>query len=299
MPAAKKVLAVCVNWNGRKVLPATLSSLANSHYPALEVMVVDNASEDGSVKLVPDSTRLLVLPRNSGYGAGLNAAVHPYVEATGRLPDAHPDFFLFLNNDIVLEPDLIDRLVRFAEDKDPAIYGPKILLQQKPSRLDAAWGRLTWSHVLARYRGKQAPDAPRWNRVRRVELLLGCLLLVHHRVLERVGLWDESFFMYHEEVDFLFRARNAGFPAYYCPFVRAFHQGAHSTRDQPLRKTYWLRRNTVYFFRKHRAGVAQWLHFALTLLASLAYNLLSFRWKRAGAISRGCLDGFGMVIHHD
>ena len=293
MSTHRKVLAVCVNWNGQQVLTDTLSALRQSHYESLDVVVVDNASTDGSLTLVPPSVRVLALDKNRGYAAALNAAIlesQESVDAGGCRSEA-PDYFYLLNNDIVVEPDGLGRLVQFAEEKGAGIYGPKILRHDDRTRLDAAWGRLDWSHVLCSYQGKGAADEPRWNLVKPVDLLLGCALLIHREIFAKVGLFDESFFMYHEEVDFLYRAAQMDYPIYYCPFAQAFHRGAHSTRQRPQQKTFWIRRNTVLFFKKHEVGTWRWVFFWFTLAASLIYNLLLLRWRRAYTIFEGVREG--------
>lgn len=297
MPADETVLAICVNFNGREVLPATLSSLQSSDYTDLEVVVVDNASTDRSDELVPESVRLLKLGSNLGYAAALNRGLQ--LPGARDDPGWKPDYYLFLNNDIELHPECISRLVQFARERGPGVFGPKILLKQDARILEAAWGHLDWSHVLARFEGKGASDSGVWNRVRQVDLLLGSVLLVSSAVPARVGLLDEDYFMYHEEVDFLFRVRRAGFPVFYCPFATAVHQAGHSTRGQPLRKTRWLRRNTVLFMRKHGASPWQWLWWASTLSLSVLYHLVRFRMARLGAIVTGIREGFAAEVRRD
>ena len=291
MPTDERVLAVVVNWNGRDVLPRTLEALGSTPCAKLEIAVVDNGSSDGSHALVPDTVRLVSLKENRGYGAGLNAVVRPALEE--KEPDGKPapDYFLLLNNDILVEPETIARLLEVAREKGPGVYGPKVLLQGSPDRLDAAWGRITWSHVHASFRGKGARDGRRFDRVRRVQLLMGCALLVHRRVFEETGLFDEAFFMYHEEVDFLFRAGRKGYPTYYCPAARVHHRRAHSTRDNPLQRVFWIRRNTVLFLRKHRAGAWAWGCWGKSLVLSLVWNVLLFRWRRVATIRRGVVAG--------
>jgi GT2 family glycosyltransferase len=295
MPRQPRVAAICVNWNGREVLPGTLDALLKSDYPPLEVLVVDNGSRDESASDLPEGVRLLSLNENRGYAAALNAGVRWLTREESGEGDA--DYYFFLNNDVELAPDLVGKLVAFAEEKGPGIFGPKILTYEEPGRLDMAWGEVTWHHVLARYHGKGAPDGRRWNEVRQVQLLQGSALLVHRSVPRQIGSLDENFFMYHEEVDYLYRASLHGFPVYYCPFTEARHRGAHSTRETPLRKVEWLRRNTVYFLRKHRAGGHRWACFYLTLSGSLAYNLLRLRTARTRAIWRGVREGFAVPLN--
>ncbi len=100
MSTHRKVLAVCVNWNGQRVLAETLSALRQSHYASLEIVVVDNASTDGSLALVPPSIRVLALDQNRGYAAALNAAIRGSQESVdaGSGRNKGPDYFFLLNN---------------------------------------------------------------------------------------------------------------------------------------------------------------------------------------------------------
>jgi len=193
---------------------------------------------------------------------------------------------------VVLGEDTVSKLLDFAEGRGPGVFGPRIVKFEDSNRLEAAWGKVSWSHVLARYYGKnRQKGSRRWNQAREVELLLGSALLVHRQIFEKVGLFDEAFFMYHEEVDFLFRARHSGFPVYYCPFTEVIHHGTYSTRGQPLKRTYWIRRNAVYFLRKHQANGLQWSYFGSTLCLSLLRSLLLLRWSRAKTILRAVKEG--------
>ena len=295
--ALPTVLAVCVNWNGRQVLPAALQGLASSSYPNLKVVVVDCASEDGSESLVSGDVTLIRLEQNRGYAGAINAALLQTEQFSN--PGAslgRPDFFLLLNNDVEVPPELISELVGFASSKGPCVCGPQVVAHSGPGRLEASWGRVDWSHVLARFEDQSRPlDSIADQEVRKVELLLGCALFIDSRALESVGLWDETFFMYHEEIDWLYRCQVVGIPVYYCPFVRIRHHGGAGTREAPLKKTYWLRRNAVFFLRKHGAGPVQWSIWATTLAGSLARNLLTFEWKRLGMICRGVRDGFRLA----
>jgi len=289
MPNDPKVLAICVNWNGGAVLAETLDALKAGNYPNLEIVVADNASEDGSVEIARRrGVRTVRNAQNLGYGAAINKAIADAATSPGEAPV----FFLALNNDVTLAKDALSSLVETAQRRGPGVYGPMILRADRPGHLEAAWGRMTFSHVLCHFEGENQPEHIAGENVRRVQLLLGSVLLIHRDVLEKIGGFDPRFFMYHEEIDFLYRLNRAGLPAYFCPAARAVHIGGHSTRSQPLLKTYWIRKNTVLFLRKHRPGTTQWLTWAATLLPSLAFNLVRFRWRRLRSIARGVRDGF-------
>ncbi|MDE2925386.1 MAG: glycosyltransferase family 2 protein [Acidobacteriota bacterium] len=296
MPTDERVVAIVVNWNGRDVLPATLDSLRCTLHPNLEIVVVDNGSTDGSADQVRDPVRLAPLAENLGYGGALNAVLRTSVPGAEDGSSPAAEYFLLLNNDILVEPETVSRLLETAREKGPGVYGPKVLLQDRPDRLDAAWGRITWSHVLASFRGKGARDGGRYGRVRRVQLLLGCALLVHRRVFEDAGFFDEDYFMYHEEVDFLFRAGRRGYRSYFCPAARAYHRRAHSTRHDPLKRVFWVRRNAVLFLRKHRAGAWAWGCWGKSLVLSLAWNVVLLRRRRVATIWRGVVAGMGREI---
>lgn len=296
MPTDERVVAIVVNWNGREVLPATLDALRSTLHPNLEIVVVDNGSTDGSADAVRDAARLVAVPENLGYAGALNKVLRALIP--GREDGASPvaEYYLLLNNDILVEPETVSRLLEIAREKGPGVYGPKVLLQARPGRLDAAWGRITWSHVLSSFRGKGARDGGRYDRVRRVQLLLGCALLVHRRVFEDVGFFDEDYFMYHEEVDFLFRAGRRGYRSTYCPAARVHHRQAHSTRHDPLKRVFWVRRNTVLFLRKHRAGAWAWGCWGKSLVLSLVWNVVLLRRRRVATIWRGVVAGMGGEI---
>lgn len=288
MPNDERVLAICVNWNGSEILPEAIQALLRSRHPP-EVVVVDSGSTDGSTSLIPEGVEVLEMGQNRGYAAALNAGLRLGL-------DRGFDYFFLLNYDVVVEPDTLERLLGFARGRETAICGPKIVDHHRPDRLDAAWGSLIGHHVLAHFRGKGARDGPRWSRPRAVELLLGCALLVPRPVFKEVGLFDENYFMYHEEVDFLFRARQKGYAVFFCPFAKARHRGAYGTRDQPLLKVLWVRRNSVYFLRKHAFPFWRWGLYWSTLFASLAFNLLLLRWVRVRVIGQGVREGFRMSV---
>ena len=234
MQSSPQVLAICVNWNGGDLLRETLAALDQSDYPALRVLVVDSASTDQSTDCLPEGVQLLSLSENLGYAAALNRALRHAEEESA----APPSYYLLLNNDIRLFPDCVNRLVAAAEHSKPCICGPRILQWNLPDRLEASWGEIRWNHVLAHFRHQNSTDDLSDTAPSEVELLLGCALLVHRDVVAQVGPWDENFFLYHEEIDYLFRAAKRGIPAIFVPAAGAYHWGGWGTPDA-LRKVFW------------------------------------------------------------
>jgi len=289
MQDVPKVAAVCVNWNGGDSLKDTLESIIASDYTGITVLVVDNASTDGSLENLPPGTRVLRLSQNYGYGEALNRGIE-YLEREEA--DSVPVYYLFMNNDLTLDPETVSGLVAEAEKNGPGIYGPSVVCRDNPGQLEAAWGRITWSHVLTRLSGKGASASlSRWNRQAKDVILLGSVMLVHRGVLDSGLRFDPHYFMYHEEVDFIYAAAGLGFSAWYCPGIRAVHSVGLGTRREPLKKVYWTRRNSIYFLRKHRAGAGKWLKCLGTMLGGFVYAFLTCRLGRARAIASGAADG--------
>lgn len=288
MQAARDLLVIGVNWNGRELLPEWVRSLRES-CPGSPVLLVDNASTDDSVDWLrreAPEIHLLQLPANRGYAGAINAAVREAASLAGK-----PHWYLLLNNDLQLNRETVPRLLRAGERFGPGVYGPRVVMADRPDRTEATWGEITWGCALARFHGRRRPVRTE-KGPRRVPLLLGCALLVHRSVFETCGLFDEDYFLYHEELDFLYRAGRAGFPVVYCPDAVVLHRGGYSTRGRAEFKTFWTRRNTVLFLRKHRPGPAAWTRFLLAGAASVVYNLVTFRFARTRAIVTGYYAGW-------
>ncbi len=289
MQTVQKVAAVCINWNGGSALGETLESLLHSDYPDLQILVVDNASSDNSLSGLPESIEILKLQANTGYGRAINSGIS-YLERKNR--NAPVGFYMILNNDIQLEPDTVSTLVACAEAKGPGIYGPAVVQMNDPDRLEAAWGELTWSHVLTRLKGKNASvSSSPWNNPAENIFLLGSVMLIHNSIIKAGIRFDPLYFMYHEEVDFIYTAKQEGFPSYYCPSARARHSMGLGTRNIPLKKVYWTRRNSIYFLKKHNAGIPEWIKCLGTMFSSFLFTILCLRFRRARAIFSGFIDG--------
>lgn len=294
MPETPSVLAVIVNWNGASVLGESVESLLASDYKSLTVWVIDNASTDDSMRSLPDNVFQILCPQNLGYAGAINYAVQAALEETHL--NNPPEYFLILNNDLKILPSALSTLMARAGQLGPAVLGPRILKMDSAETLEAAWGSINWSHVLCRFYGKGKPAGKPWITDQPVELLLGSALLIHRSIFDRVGQFDEQYFMYHEEVDFLYRVGQMGISCYFCAEASVLHRGGHSTKSEPMKKIFWIRRNTILFLRKHQATVVQWATFWATLSGSLLFNLLLFRWRRTQAIVAGVVEGFRIEI---
>jgi GT2 family glycosyltransferase len=256
---------VILNWNTRRDLEKCLRSLECPQPGiAFEVVVVDNASDDRSREMVRDlfpEARLLVNPRNLGFGAGNNVAIP---QTTGR-------YVLFLNSDTVVLEGALAAMVRHADaNPDIGILGPKLLnadgsLQYSCRRYPNLGTGFFRNTPLGRLfpHNRFASDylMQDWDHAtpRDVDWVSGAALMIRRTLLDRIGGFDEAFFMYCEDVDLCWRANHTPYsPAThwrvtYFPDAVIYHLIGRSSDKVPTRMTYEFHRSQYLFYRKHYA----------------------------------------------
>jgi N-acetylglucosaminyl-diphospho-decaprenol L-rhamnosyltransferase len=246
------VSAIVVSHNSRPHLRRCLDSLAPQ---VAETIVVDAASTDGSVdELRADG--VVRLDVNRGYGAALNAGA---ARASG-------DLLLLLNADTWALPGAVDELARtLAETPTAGVAGPKLVnedgsTQQSVRGFPTPW-RLATEYFFLRWfaprsRALNAFYAAGFDHAtpRTVEWLVGAALLVRRDAFESVSGFDESFFMYNEEVDFCYRLAQAGWSTIFVPSAQIGHLGGASTRALPEAMYLEQLRSHLRFVDKHRGG---------------------------------------------
>lgn len=258
MPAAWRagsplVAIIVLNWNGKQDTLECLRSLDRSTYAPVRIYVVDNASSDGSLeelrRAFPPGDRLgyLTNESNLGYAGGNNRGIV-------RALDDGADFVLILNNDTVVDPNMLTTLVGVARQEPLAgICGPKVLCEPARHLLYSAGERQSlWFNWRQIARGQSDPGDV--GRPRDVDYVVGCAMLVSRGFIERVGLLDETFFAYYDEVDWCFRGRRAGYRVVVVPAAVVYHKGEASSGKglNPI-TAYYRTRNWIYFMRKHAA----------------------------------------------
>ena len=228
--------------------------------------MVDNASADGSVEMTREefpAIHLLSLPENIGYGAANNAGLKA---ALGQVGDP-PRYLLLLNPDTVLPADAPSRSVAFLDEHpDAGAVGPKLVRQD--GSLDKACRRGFPTPAVALYHflylDRLFPSSPRFARYNvtyldpderaEVDSLVGAFMLVRREALEEVGLFDESFFMYGEDLDLCFRIRQHDWKIWYDPSVTVLHYKGASSKQNSSKANYEFYRSMLLFHRKHFAS---------------------------------------------
>jgi hypothetical protein len=287
-PAAGRVAAILVNWNGAGDTLATLASLDAARERAaaagldLVPLVVDNGSTDGSVaRLAAERPDVEVLETGENLGfAGGNVAGLRRV-----LADPGVAWVLLLNTDVEVDPGFLLPLVDACRDTEVGAAGPKIFYFDPPDRLWAAGGRLRIRETVTEEWGRGEPDGPRWDEPRDVTYLTTCCLLVPRDALERVGPLDPAYFINVDDADWCRRALDAGYRLRYVPESRLWHKVAASTAGSytPF-KTFHTGRSNALWIRRHAGPLATAAFVAANLAALAAAFVRELPRGNAGAV---------------
>ncbi len=279
----RRVGVVVLDWNGGALTLRCLESVYASRSVVPEVVLVDNASRapvlDAAKQQFPALTTIRN-PTNLGYAGGNNIGIR-------HLLERGVEAVLVLNNDAQLAPEALATMLAAAREAgEIAAVGGLILEPRMPGQRDRiwmAWGRVTWRQSLVGLPGRGEPDGPRWRGRRDAEWVSGAALLLTRRGLERVGLFDEEFFAYLEEVDWCARARAAGLRVVWAGDAVVEHRGEASSGGGSYisRKQYLVARNAVLFARRH-GSLGQRLRFFTFFFGSLPLQWLR-RWPRGEA----------------
>ncbi|WP_315925069.1 glycosyltransferase family 2 protein [Mesorhizobium sp. SP-1A] len=275
MPASLAV--VIVTYNSGDVLAGLLDSLSAGceGVGSLEVIVVDNASADDSVAVArahPVGARVIETGRNAGYAAGINAAL---ATVTGQ-PDV-----LVLNPDIRLMPGAARILCEHLADPAVGVAVPRVVdegghlslsLRREPSMKTAWSDALLGTKIAARVGYGEIVDDPRlYAQGGDAEWATGAILAIATRAWLAVGDWDESFFLYSEEVDYLERVRRCGLSVRYVPQARAVHIGGEYHANVYLSAL--MTRNRIRYYRRHHGAFSTAL-FRLSIIVGEAMRFL-------------------------
>lgn len=278
--AQPDISVVIVNWNTKELLLECLESLTEMpcHY-SIEAIVVDNGSEDGSQSAVRSkhpSVRLIENNANLGFAKANNIGI---TASRGR-------YLCLVNSDVRVLDDCVDLLYEFMErNASIGLAGPKILspdmtLQNSCRKFPTIWNSFCGALRLNRLLPKSAFFSDEHmayfshDKTISVDSLAGCFLMIRKEAIEGVGLFDEQFFIYAEEVDLCKRLRAFGWDIVFYPEARAIHHHGASSARQPIRFALEQQRSVLKYWRKHHELFARVL-FRVLLVAQYAIGGVS------------------------
>jgi hypothetical protein len=297
-PSPPTIGVVIVSYNTRDLLADCLQSLHASSLP-LTTVVVDNASSDGSAALVeacfPEAC-LYALNHNAGFAAATNLGLRVLgfgTDATAtNQQHPMPDFALLLNPDTVVRPGAIEHLVNFLRAHPRVgLVGPRLLNPDGSTQTaafrfptlsmslldvfppgEAAPGRLynSWWH------GRYPQEQHESNAPFPIDHPLGACMLARQSTIEQVGLLDERYFIYSEEIEWCWRIQRAGWAIWQVPDARVTHIGGAATRQFRQRMFFQLHHSRMAFFQQHYSPAFASTHRAITRAGMLRATLQSW-----------------------
>lgn len=267
------VSIIIVNWNTKKLLHDCLASvyatIKNVHF---EVIVIDNASTDGSVEMVQSDfaeVKLIANTENRGFASANNQGMD---FAIGR-------YILLLNSDTVVLTEAIDNVVAFGDlHEEAAVVGCRVLnpdmtLQPTcfmfPSLLNMLFSSSYLYKLFPKNKFFGRERMTWWHRddQRQVDVVTGCFMLARRSAIEQVGLLDERFFMYCEETDWCYRFKQAGWKVLFTPGAQIIHLGGQSSARVRVEMLIQLRMSVLQFIRKHYG----WLQHKVACLLVISF----------------------------
>ncbi|HPQ39172.1 MAG TPA: glycosyltransferase family 2 protein [bacterium] len=252
---------VIPTWNGRHLLERSLPALLHQVDSTTTIIVVDNGSSDGTCDWIEETypdVRRIGFPENRGFSAAVNEGIRA----------AGTSDVILVNNDTLAEPEWLNRLVNAASTyTEYHMFASRVLLMDPPDHLDtigdgftiAGFGyKIAWLH--------HDDDVPR--ELREVFGASGCAVYIRRCVFDRIGVFDEDFFAFGEDLDFSFRARLAGYRILSVPDARIHHAvRATAVKDHTL---FWYHRNIIWLILKN----FPWQLLCLYMPHLIAQNIL-------------------------
>jgi GT2 family glycosyltransferase len=239
-PRRPLVSAIVVNWNGGAMLDECLASLFAQTWKELEVVLVDNASSDGSaqraVAMYGDRLRLVQNRANEGFARGNNLG---FAAARG-------EWLFLLNNDAIAAPEAIAELMQFVAGRDDVgMLACRINRLGEPNVFDSA-GLLIYPDGVCRPRGWQEKDLGQYDRAEPVLAPHGCACAYRRSMIDDVGAFDEAYFCYLEDLDLGMRGQLGAWHCWYVPTARVLHRKSATAGNYSKFKAYHVERNRIW-----------------------------------------------------
>ncbi len=237
----RKVAIVILNWNNFEDTKECLDSLKKIDYPNYEVIVVDNGSEDGSAEKIARAFPHIKLIRNRenlGFAEGNNVGIKE------ALKDG-PSYILLLNNDTVVDGNMLSKLVgSFESDTSVGIAGPKIYYYGQTNIIWSAGVRYDRIFMRPLFIGYREKDSDRFSKLKNVDEVSACAMLIRKEVIEKIGYLDEKFFTTAEDSEYCIRAKMAGYRIFFIPEAKVWHKVSSSTGGEDPRATHIIQGET-------------------------------------------------------
>jgi GT2 family glycosyltransferase len=296
----KKLAIIIINWNSLELTSDTLKALQHCSFRDFDVILVDNGSTDGSRETLQQNFQKIIplfSPENIGFTGGNNLGMHYALEK------GYP-YIMLLNNDVDVTPDFLEPLIaRMDADPQMGAIQPLIMFHHNRNLVWNAGGKyMNWIGV-----SKTLTSLPETNALSQIDWITGCAFMIKAEVLKKVGLLEEKYFIYHEDVDLSLRIRKAGYSLYLEPHSVIYHIAGMSQKTKTKGKEgfvspkvhYLNARNRIWTIRKY-TKLVEWptvfIYQFLYMLTISMYFILRGRHEKRKSWWLGIRHGLIFLI---
>ncbi len=279
------VSIISVNFNQAAVTCELLHTLSKLTYPSIEIIVIDNGSDEDPIAIEKQypNVQLIRTGKNLGFAGGNNVG----------LKVAKGDYFLLLNNDTEVPSNFLEPLVaRMQSDERIGAVSPKILFYHQPNTIQFAGFTAINPYTGRGFAiGSKQIDDGRYDVAMPTNRAHGAAMMLSRKVVQKIGLMIDTYFLYYEEMDYCERIKRAGYTIWYESQSKVYHKESVSTGKNSPFKTYYLTRNRLLFMRLNTNTVQFAISLAYLLGIAMPKNILSFilktEWKHVNAYIKG------------
>jgi GT2 family glycosyltransferase len=279
------VFIIILNWNGWRDTVLCVESCRKLSWPNFRILVIDNASSDGSEAILRDhlpDIQIIQSGANLGFAGGNNVGIRLAI-------DASADYIWLLNNDTEVAPETLTELVSAMGSVPMAgMASSKIYLHDEPQKLDFAGGLWEQGRLRRRLLGANQVDHGQYDEPPERSSVSGCSLMVRVLMVQDIGLMDESYFLYWEDTEWCARAQRKGYSILFAPRSHVWHKVSASTGKDSFAQHYYLFRNGLFFLIGHDPLLLP--IFAMNNFLFCIKCLASGKLKPIQALTRGFAD---------
>jgi len=286
-----KVYIVIPNWNGEDLIADCLDSLRLQSYPA-KIIIVDNGSVDDSIRIIESQfpeVALLKQPKNLGFAGGVNVGIRYAL-------DHGADAVALFNNDAIAEPDWLKNLLLSLQNNDDAGIVTGKFMRTDKKHIDST-GDYYSVYGMPFPRDRNQADAGQRDTAEDVFGATGGASLYRAEMLKEIGLFDEAFFAYYEDVDISFRAQLAGWKVQYEPSAVAYHHMSATSSKLGSFTRYHATKNFYLLYAKNMPGWLYWKYLPLFTLQALRLAASSLIKGAIWPFIKGTTKAFLLTPH--
>jgi GT2 family glycosyltransferase len=293
-----RIAVILLNWNAYFHSRNCIHSLSKVSEVPFDIILVDNASTDDSFLKLKEEfphVQFIQSSHNLGFTGGNNVGLQ-------KLLKLNYEYVLLLNNDVFVHPNFLIHLINYL-DLNPGVGAVQPLIFHHPDHLSIWNGGGKFNRIIGKTDSTQSSNTN--HTTSEIDWISGCAFIIRTSVLKQVGLLNEKYFAYYEDVDLSFRIREAGYKLMLIPNSVIYHIGGGSNNPPKKRREGYLSPDVHYYNTRNRIWIIrQWLkwyekptailYHTLYSISLACYFLLRFRWNKLMAVAKGFIHGFSL-----